>query len=1023
MRGPWLGGILKTGFLALVLALCLFGDCPAVKTAPVIGGILNEIVAAGRDPSTQWMVALCLLTYLGTFLLLERRLSSGTPFWRADNAVLWLAGFVALGALHYALDYKAAVHSTQFLTLLAGLVLGRGAAVGFRWAENRPVPTDDEGSEAGGTHRALRRFLASLTVLLLIAALWHPENPRRFTYLGQARWSGPWDNPNTYGLLVGTGLVLAVGLAVSEMLDSVRGKPGRRRPPGRHRIRAIAWSFAAILLAGCLLKSFSRGAWLGTALALVYLSLQVVKLSGAAVKERETHKARPAPAEVTPVLREDSWLEFAARNRTPLMAAMVAAGILALGFARQTDWLPARRVLSVANQNDFSWRNRVAAWEGALQIMADYPGWGVGWNQPETVYNQFYRPPRIEEGMAIQLNDYFTLGMTLGLPALVCLAGYVGLSYRPRSMAGNASLEERVMKFDVGLRTRAWLPIACRAGAIVLLVGAGFDGGMFKLPTAVLLWTLLEAGTLVHRQKEGRSRIEAPRGFGGATFVAVPAALILGGALIWAHGRDPFMRVWFDVEVAGQPKVGCLAVLPKPVQPRPVVLYLHGAGGSLRSDGPDLRPMAELGLAVVSVEYDQTNAASGDWQFAAVLSHLRQQRWADSSAVAWAGFDLGANRVLGYALRQPQGPPRLLVALAGGREEELKQLESASRPPPLREAAPPRFPVLLVHGGEDEGVAAAKFERAAAGLRDNGIVVERKALAGLPHTFGADRGVVFRAVSERILTQLAGSKVWTGYRSLAQWKADATPLWVRWLPAAFWLGGGAARAWSARRRVARPQRTFGRMSPAGLGLRFGAGALVLAAAALIGMEFLLPQLPITDSTLALARRFLVPAQARVDLDWLAAQPISKGWRVRTLTDQVSLANYNRGLVNWQIDEARYREFVLSPLIDDGRTADAAWRRPLWESLYPRIRKEPSPAAAAQVVVRHLRERVTILPGPHRTADLATVWRRQLADQAGFARLVVAALRSVGIAARLTAGGGAEYWNTESWVPAPPLAMR
>ena len=76
----------------------------------------------------------------------------------------------------------------------------------------------------------------------------------------------------------------------------------------------------------------------------------------------------------------------------------------------------------MANANDFSWRKRVAAYEGALQMMADKPWFGFGWNQPERVYDPFYRPAKVDEGMAIQLNDYFILGTTLGLPALLCFA-------------------------------------------------------------------------------------------------------------------------------------------------------------------------------------------------------------------------------------------------------------------------------------------------------------------------------------------------------------------------------------------------------------------------------------------------------------------------------------------------------------------------------------------------------------------------------------------------------------------------
>ena len=94
-------------------------------------------------------------------------------------------------------------------------------------------------------------------------------------------------------------------------------------------------------------------------------------------------------------------------------------------------------------------------------------------------------------------------------------------------------------------------------------------------------------------------------------FLPVLLALLFFGAMFWAKGRDPFQRIWFRVKVPGQGKAECIAVLPKdspkskvpsPKSARgrwPVVVYLHGSGGSLLGDGNELRRMAEMGLATV----------------------------------------------------------------------------------------------------------------------------------------------------------------------------------------------------------------------------------------------------------------------------------------------------------------------------------------------------------------------------------------------------------------------------------------
>jgi dienelactone hydrolase len=126
-------------------------------------------------------------------------------------------------------------------------------------------------------------------------------------------------------------------------------------------------------------------------------------------------------------------------------------------------------------------------------------------------------------------------------------------------------------------------------------------------------------------------------------------------------------------------------VLPKTVAgPLPVVVYLHGSGGSLLGDGNELRQIAEMGLAAVGMEYEEktesrkqkaeieTPSTGGlrertedgfDAQFSALLDYLRRQPWADTNRMAWIGFSLGAQRSLSFALRHPDLQPKLLVRL------------------------------------------------------------------------------------------------------------------------------------------------------------------------------------------------------------------------------------------------------------------------------------------------------------------------------------------------------------------------
>jgi hypothetical protein len=57
----------------------------------------------------------------------------------------------------------------------------------------------------------------------------------------------------------------------------------------------------------------------------------------------------------------------------------------------------------------------------------------------------------------------------------------------------------------------------------------------------------------------------------------------------------------------------------------------------------------------------------------------------------------------------------------------------------------------------------------------------------------------------------------------------------------------------------------------------------------------------------------------------------------------------------------------------------------------------------------LRERVTIADTGNSSRDVSTIWLKQTTDQTGFEIICVAALRSVGILARLDSNGQAEQF--------------
>jgi dienelactone hydrolase len=482
--------------------------------------------------------------------------------------------------------------------------------------------------------------------------------------------------------------------------------------------------------------------------------------------------------------------------------------------------------------------------------------------------------------------------------------------------------------------------------------------------------------------------------------IPVFGALLFFGAMVWAKSDDPFSRKWFSVKTP-HGKVDCVVVLPKPARACPVVLYSHGSGGSLMTDGKELRQMAELGMAVVSMEYNQTNGAVFEEEFAAVLDHARQQPWALSHSVAWIGYSLGAQNQLKFLLKHPDAQPNLFVRLDGGWIPELDS-KSALQDSRLK------MPVLIVHGERDEVFPVGDAHKLAALLTTNQVPVDLRVLPETRHGLDPNRALIFREIAEYIkarLTPLSPQPEFTSPKTI--------PFLVCEIPAFLWLG-----FWLLRWKRSQPAQPKISLTKWDIALRVVAGVMAAWALAETALHLAPPRMTVNETTVAIARRKSVPPKWRDDFDTLARQPIWEGQKLGTLLTHAELSHYCvYELINWKLPPDIYRDFVLSPLLP-GSEAELNWRRPLWEFYYPRIRKENTTEAAATIVARTLRERVTIWPGHDKPQGVETIWRAPITGEHGFELVYTATLRAVGVPARLNSDHKAEFWDGSQWRLAP-----
>src|ERR1035437_9150958 len=248
-------------FLA-ILFICIY-TCETRETMQGLIGfyVKNNVVFC--DSGDQLIIFLCLAVYFSTFIFLRLRLeNSFTKRRKLTNPNLWLVCLMFINAFYYATHHSASI---QGLALLAGAVVGQGLAFwGAFEAKNRK-------SRFGNNFMVLAVSLP--VILLTLASIWNVNSDHSFEYHSHARWAGPWDNPNTFGLLMGTGIALAVGLFIQSLTFKVQGRETESRSwklgVGKYAV-VILCLLAAIFMARGLLHSYSRGAWFATLCGMVY---------------------------------------------------------------------------------------------------------------------------------------------------------------------------------------------------------------------------------------------------------------------------------------------------------------------------------------------------------------------------------------------------------------------------------------------------------------------------------------------------------------------------------------------------------------------------------------------------------------------------------------------------------------------------------------------------------------------------------------------------------------------------------
>lgn len=489
--------------ISIVVSLIVAFISQSVRQKSIVPGVFRSfcvwLLGFTDSMQNQWIfvlgVSLHFITYTVLILFLHRNLDRKlAPSFSTEKGseVLWsrlffeiaIVLFLLWALFKYANDYAVSHHLGDFLALISGMTLGQVFAV-LRLVRSHI-----------GSQSINPPFVFSLLIfVLVVAAIYHPDMGRTFYYRESVRWMGPFFNPNTFGLLMGMGLVLAVGKAVEKIVFPAGPVPvtvlvGRR--PVAHSITDVIMIGAYLVAAGimifALIRCYSRGAWMGALIAFGYLAISFAPIAMNIWRNSRRISSHAEPGRSGLSLKQNlskstQWLLYFPGS------VVVGLSILCLAYwsFRNTEFRLVRRLFSVGNLNDFSWRNRITTAEGALQMMADRPWAGYGWNKVLPDYLNSFRPPKLFEGWAILLNDYNVIGVTLGLPALALLVLYILFKFwRGHFLYFSKRGAPNALDWEMSV---------CRAACLVFMAGFLVERGMFYIALSAPFWILLQAGS------------------------------------------------------------------------------------------------------------------------------------------------------------------------------------------------------------------------------------------------------------------------------------------------------------------------------------------------------------------------------------------------------------------------------------------------------------------------------------------------------------------------------------------------
>jgi len=374
---------------------------------------------------------------------------------------------------------------------------------------------------------------------------------------------------------------------VAMLLVGIVAIAGTSRPSSRRQSLLFALGTLSLCVGNLILiLTYSRGGWISYGCGLLFL-------------------AASAP-------------------RLRILCAFCAIGFL-LGIIVTPRALV--RAGSVADQEDRSITHRVDVWKGALAMTAVHPFTGLGVNQFGPQFSAWYQPLSMNTRYAAALNNYLTISVERGLFGLM---GYLLIIIMPLYMAW----------FMARLAQNTLIIGSC-AGLLIYAVSALFTcslGIWYINAFACFLWLILIL-YVINASYNNRTFAYLKIMIGPTLICLIITSGIAGiGSILLSMLPTKVIHFSFNETHQNQE-----AVIIYP-QNRPnigAIIYFHGSGESTLDVGKNtLRPLAEKGFTVVSVDY-RLKGRDSLIDACAILDWFAVQPEFKNTSLYLCGSDLG----------------------------------------------------------------------------------------------------------------------------------------------------------------------------------------------------------------------------------------------------------------------------------------------------------------------------------------------------------------------------------------------